>query len=671
MAESLFTTTGKVAVAQRLIDSISRNNEFVYFFVSNHDTPDPDQLFDEISLTHISAYRNMIQGKRVSSEDLRLVTRNIPWESGKVFDMYDDQDDIENLYLKDYYAVINAGSFSHVFKVLDNSNNAPSTTQPNFSHIVGSNTILYQTADGYRWKYLYSVDSEIVNNFATTSVFPLGSNTEVEEQAANGAIDIVFVANGGRGYDNYTFGTFGVSDIRIQGNNRLFGISSGANVSALSGFYTGCILYITSGNGIGEYREVSDYIVNNAGNFIVTNNAFLSPENSSQYQINPKVAIQGDGLQTVNAIARALINALASNAVYRVEMLNRGLDYFYTTANVVANSIVAVLQNAQVRPIYSPPGGHGANVCYELPHMGTCFHITLANSEGNTIITSGQYKSFGFIKNPTFSNVQISLANANGVFLGGETIYQFDPYKIGTAILEGSNLFFTDSDIRTQFNSNTAIFLSAISTAQKAVAFLSEQVNTTYMIIDTISSIQGNCDVFVSPNTSYNFNVINVGASVLFLSNVTEPFDIDDFLIGEGSGAVAYVNSIIRNHEVKGFDTFIECFGFLSNGISGSFEQNETVNDDDLTKSGTLFAAIPKTLNGIANGVVVYTTNQVGIFGEGDVIVGANTDATAEVTEVLRPEIDYGSGHLLYISNMDETIQRNVSQNEAFKIILK
>jgi hypothetical protein len=671
MAESLFTNTGRFSVANRLIDDVGSNTEFLYFFVGNHDVGDPDQLFDEITLTSISAYRNMIQGKRVAAEDICPVTRNIPWESGKIFDMYDDQDDIENLFLKDYYAVINAGSFSHVFKCLDNSNNAQSTTQPDFSHIVGANTILYQTADGYRWKYLYSVDSEIVNNFATTSVFPVVPNTDVEAIAANGAVDVVFVANGGRGYDNYTQGTFGVSDIRIEGNNRLFGISTGTNVSSLSGFYTGCILYISAGLGIGEYREVSDYIVNNAGNFVVTNNAFLTPENSSQYQIYPKVTITGDGLQTTNAVARALINALASNAVYRVEMLHRGQDYFYTTANVVANAVVAVVQNATVRPIYSPPNGHGANVFCELPHLGTCFHVTLANSEGNTLLTTGQYKSFGFIKNPTFSNVEVSLANANGVFLGGESIYHLDPYKIGSATLDGSNLFFTDSDIRTTFSPNTAIFITVASTAQRAIVFLREQVNTTWMIVNTISSIQGNCEVFVSPNTSSKYSVMNVGASILFLSNVSKPFEVGDFLVGEGSGATAVVNSITRNHEVKGFDTFIECFGFISNGISGTFQQDEAVDNNELTKTGSLYAAVSKTIDGIANGVIVYTTNQVGIFSNGDVIVGDNSAATAEVAETLRPEIDYGSGKVLYISNMDETIQREASQIEAFKIILK
>src|SRR5690606_24092684 len=93
----------------------------------------------------VDAYRNMIMGKRVHENDLALMIRNIPYESGKVYDMYDDQD--EDLDNKDYFCAVDEGSYIHVYKCLDNNRGAVSNAEPTFAHVVGANTDVYQTTD--------------------------------------------------------------------------------------------------------------------------------------------------------------------------------------------------------------------------------------------------------------------------------------------------------------------------------------------------------------------------------------------------------------------------------------------------------------------------------------------------------------------------------------------
>jgi hypothetical protein len=55
--------------------------------------------------------------------------------------MYDDQD--QYLNLKNFYSIVKASSFYHIYKCLDNNGNTASTITPDISHIVGSNTDLY------------------------------------------------------------------------------------------------------------------------------------------------------------------------------------------------------------------------------------------------------------------------------------------------------------------------------------------------------------------------------------------------------------------------------------------------------------------------------------------------------------------------------------------------
>ena len=115
-----------------------------------------------------------------------------------------------------------------------------------------------------------------------------------------------------------------------------------------------------------QNRTITNYISNSNGNFVVLNSSLTTPTNGSQYQIYPKIEITGSGTETVNAVARALINSSSSNSIYRVEFLERGQNYTYVTARPLANSVVPVSREADLRVIHPPKGGHGYDVYREL-----------------------------------------------------------------------------------------------------------------------------------------------------------------------------------------------------------------------------------------------------------------------------------------------------------------
>lgn len=90
-----------------------------------------------------------------------------------------------------------------VFKCLFNNNNAQSTIMPEIS-IDGQlpENPFVETADGYKWKYLYTIPSGLKNKFFSDKYMPVIAENIVLDNAVNGRIDIVKIISGGSGYYN-------------------------------------------------------------------------------------------------------------------------------------------------------------------------------------------------------------------------------------------------------------------------------------------------------------------------------------------------------------------------------------------------------------------------------------------------------------------------------------
>lgn len=322
MASNTLTTTFRVQAANLFIQSIGPDVPTAYMFIAEptpHQTNTLPDVYDDTLDTEIGTYRNLIAGKAIQASDVCLAIRNIPYVSGRVYDMYDDGNPL--FFSSSYYAIVNAGTFYHVWKVLDNNMGANSLVAPDISDY-DVNDELYETSDGYRWKYMYSVDTFAVAKFATPYWFPLVPNTSVSQATVAGALDIVQIDTIGEGYSNWVTGTFSTGDIAVSGNVLLYSLASNTSAVQIPGYYTGCVLYISSGTGVGGFQTIVNSFANPNGNFVVLAQELTqTPQNGSEFEIYPEVMIYSDGQQTTPARARALINA-TGNSVYRVEILN-------------------------------------------------------------------------------------------------------------------------------------------------------------------------------------------------------------------------------------------------------------------------------------------------------------------------------------------------------------
>lgn len=162
----------------------------------------PPQANTSVVATN-DVWRNMIGAKRIVGNNIRHSIRRIDWAAGTVYSTYDDhidslaEFDVDN----DFYVMT---SEYHVFKCLDNNNGAPSTVMPN----ILVTTTHFQTADGYVWKYMYTLNSDEKLRFMTPKFIPVktiyaADNSQqwnVQENARDGGIHVIKLTDNGTNY---------------------------------------------------------------------------------------------------------------------------------------------------------------------------------------------------------------------------------------------------------------------------------------------------------------------------------------------------------------------------------------------------------------------------------------------------------------------------------------
>lgn len=639
--------------------SVGRANAFItylsgsqrYIFAADH-RPSTNTSLSELSQaysnTSFSPWQQMIFGKAIDKSALGI--RNFPYEYGTTYAAWDDKVDMT---VVQWYTIVNAGSFHHIFGCLSNANNSPSTVQPDFSTAIASDNLQYVSSDGYKWMYYASVSSSLAANLATADYFPLTVNTAVSAIAVPGAISQIRVENGGKGYNNYCKGNFQSTDIKVNSVSTLYQMSN-TDISSANGFYQGCVLLITSGTGVGQFSVINDYFVNANGNFANLATPFsVTPTNGSAWEVMPGVVVKSNGTQTNNVIARAIVNA-AANTVDRVEVLNRGAGYLgeIFSTNVVANAVVGVVSPASVRSILPPLGGHGHDAASELGATVALLGCTFSNTEGGKVPATNTYRQIGIVTSPTFANVQIALSNSTSLFENGEVV-DFVTLKWGASnasVTSGSNVVTGDTRL---FSANSSVLIT--SSGVQLLSRVSTITNSTSMVIvDNLDFSSNAMANLYSATLVSTGTVINpVSTSNVFVTNVGNIYD-GLTMYGKESSAMGVVSEIRRNDVVKDSNTFIQLTKLKITSLGGSFVQNETILQGNST------ALVHSSANGY-----LYLSNLSAPLVSGNNVVGNTSGAVAQVTGVYQPELVVGSGTIEYLENTT-TITRASGRSESF-----
>lgn len=179
-------------------------------------------------------WRNIIGGKKITGGDISYVIRRQNWAANTVYIPYDCER--STLYGSTNLPYVLTDNFN-VYKCLYNNGNANSTVNP-----VSTNpNTTYTTADGYIWKYMYTLSDVDRIRFTTNEWIPVrtlvandGSlQWRVQQAAVDGAIDSIIISAAGSGYT-------GTPTVSFTGDGT--GAAVSLTVNATSGAITNAVM---------------------------------------------------------------------------------------------------------------------------------------------------------------------------------------------------------------------------------------------------------------------------------------------------------------------------------------------------------------------------------------------------------------------------------------------
>ena len=445
----------------------------MYLFVSRvtawPDDNDPPAPVDSIQHTEFDFWREMIAAKKLQTSDISYAAPRYNWSSGKVYREYD----IANASLfsdpassNTFYVV---SSSYNVYKCLFNNKGAASTVEP-----TGTSTSTLVTADGYRWKFLYTIGSGEALKFLSTNWIPVktlsaddgSAQWDVQQAASNGAIEVADVYTGGSGYLTNTGTLVAVAD----GDT----MTLAATANTTDNIYNGSALYITSGLGSGQVREITDY--NGATKVVQLATIFgTTPNTSSTYLVAPYITFTGDG---TGATAYANVT---SGAVNYINIISSGSNY--SQANVVISANSSHGTGASANAYITPPGGHGSDPISELAAHNVVLNVQLSGSESNTFPTTNDFRTLGLVKDP--------LLDVGGTAANGASYDQTT--QLAVTSVSGSGAFTLDETVRGGTSGATGKLVSFANTnaanTAGTVRVIDSKSNGTFTTTETITGL--------------------------------------------------------------------------------------------------------------------------------------------------------------------------------------
>ena len=294
----------------------------------------PDDHLDEFGI----ARQNLIAIKKVNASDVSHVVRRYTWTTNRAYVAWDSND--PSIFDKEFYIVTSE------FKVYKCIVKGPgnSTVQP-------TQTLTSPTAeaDGYVWKFMYTISVTDSEKFLTNSFMPVKTVSFID-------------ADTGAEYINNTAAQADLSEADF---------AQYLNQKASRDTYTH-----NSKNAAGGIERI-----------VVTSGGTYSSGSSA-----PTVTITGDGIE---AEATAVMNS-AGTAVESITVTTKGSHY--TVADITFSA-----GDATARAVLAPQRGHGVDPVAELGAFFVGVNTQL-DVDDVDITQSNDFRQVTLIKNPKAHN---------------------------------------------------------------------------------------------------------------------------------------------------------------------------------------------------------------------------------------------------------------------------
>ena len=195
--------TSRQQVARSIWRDIKNSFDYYYFCIGKT-TPWEDENAPPVALDNdeymAQVRKGMMFAQRVDAGDIVLLARRIDWTINTTYDAYDNA--LSNALMSysgatslrdaNFY-VLNQDK--RVYKCISNNDDVPSTVEPS-----STSTDMFETNDGYVWKYMFTVSTSDQNKFLNADYIPIRKLTGADAFDVNGELDGVTLVTPGAGY---------------------------------------------------------------------------------------------------------------------------------------------------------------------------------------------------------------------------------------------------------------------------------------------------------------------------------------------------------------------------------------------------------------------------------------------------------------------------------------
>lgn len=204
---AIVTDTMKKLVAEKIIrDFDSGANHYFVGLARSQVWNDSDIVVTEVNtFREQTQFRQNLQGVKQIT-DISMVVPRFNWSSGTIYSAWDDA---QAGYPTNGYYVIT--SLNQVYICVQPGRSTSGAAVPSVVEPTGTATTLIKTADGYIWKYLYTLTALEASRFLAANFMPVrlidsATNAieqlqkDVQDAAIDGQVSRIVITNGGTGY---------------------------------------------------------------------------------------------------------------------------------------------------------------------------------------------------------------------------------------------------------------------------------------------------------------------------------------------------------------------------------------------------------------------------------------------------------------------------------------
>lgn len=326
---AISTIDFRINSAEQLLESVSEPASTLLYACYGKNTSWPNDASPNTAIDRISdkneIWRDLIAGKKITGNDVSLVVKRNNWTANTVYTQYDDT--ANTLYDANTQFYVLTSNYN-VYKCLYNNNSANSTVEPTYTSYATTST----EADGYIWKYLYTLNTKDIQRFLSYNWMPVKTLTlddgsaqwGVQSAAIDGAINVILVSNTGSNYTN-------TSNVSIS----ISGDGSGANATAYVNTVSNTIANIVV-TSVGTGYTFANVVISGGGGSGASARAIISPFGG--HGSNPAYELGGKNVMFDVLIEGSESGVLdTSNDFRQVSIIKDPLIYGLSTA--FSNSI--------------------------------------------------------------------------------------------------------------------------------------------------------------------------------------------------------------------------------------------------------------------------------------------------------------------------------------------